>query len=225
MTKSEMRKERQENLLAAAKRKEILCPYSLRWFKVVKYASLITVAISLFVLLCNFVDFSAIMRDENFIGLISDDFRSAFTAYYTLGIILVILDAMVCLWRYKVLTYLPKSGYRQLIIGLIITYALGIISSASAAMIKDALTFDTLGEQQNTAIGTIIVSLVQSTFIFTLNFIYFRKRMAIFDEAMEYGDEDCEIREVVELCPHCGADVPDGQMFCSKCGKNLDYEN
>ncbi|MBQ8932139.1 MAG: zinc-ribbon domain-containing protein [Ruminiclostridium sp.] len=30
---------------------------------------------------------------------------------------------------------------------------------------------------------------------------------------------------MAEICSRCGASSPDGQMFCSKCRKNIDYEN
>ncbi|MBQ2798781.1 MAG: zinc ribbon domain-containing protein [Ruminiclostridium sp.] len=216
---------RKEEMLAVAKRKEMLCPLPLRWFKVVKYVSLVGAFLSAFGFLLSAVDVWSLFRNEELADKLSENFRNVFSIYFTLSVVIIVIDAVVCVWRYKVLTYLPKSGFRQLVAGFVISYSLGIISSVSKAMINDNQALELYGTEQNTLLAALIPSIISAVFFFILNFIYFRKRKAIFDESMEYGDENCEYKEVTEICPRCGASLPDGQMFCSKCGKNIDYEN
>ncbi len=214
-------KEKREKMLAVAKRKEINCPLPLTWFKLVKYASLVLAAISTFGLLYVMMNVSSVLGDSNFAEKISENLRNTFTIYCVITVILILIDIGICAWRYIVMTYLPKSGYKQLIIGFVLAYAVNVASSALSAYIKDVMALEAYGINQETVIVSSIVTFIQVGIYFVINFIYFRRRSDVFDEVIDYDVVSPEDIGNIDICPHCGASVPDDQMFCSKCGENF----
>ena len=218
-------KEKREKMLAVAKRKEINCPLTLVWFKIVKYASLVLAAIGAFGLLFVMLNISSTLNNPNFAEKISENFYNAFVMYCVMSVVLILLDIGVCVWRYIILTYLPTNGYIQLIIGFVMGVAISAISSGLSAYINDELAMEVYGRDENTIMAAVVASLIRTGFYFIINFIYFRKRRDVFDEVIDYEKVSSECIGSIDICPHCDAAVPNGQMFCDKCGKNIDYEN
>ncbi len=218
-------KEKREKMLAVAKRKEINCPLTLGWFKIVKYASLVLAAISAFGLLFVMLNISSAFNNPDFAEKISENFHNAFVMYCVMSVVLILLDIGVCVWRYIILTYLPTNGYIQLIIGFVMGVAINAISSGLSAYINDELAMEVYGRDENTIMAAAVVSLIRTGIFFIINFVYFRKRRDVFDEVIDYETVSSKDIGSIDTCPHCGADVLDDQMFCSQCGKNFDYEN
>lgn len=221
MSKRKTLKEKKEKILAVAKRKEINCTLPLTWFKLVKYASLVLAAINTLGLLYVMMNISSTFNHPDFAEKISEGCRNAFTMYCVMSVILILLDIGVCVWRYIVMTYLPKSGYKQLIIGFVSGYAVSVVSSALSAYINDVMAMEAYGINQETVVTSAIVTFIQMGIYFVINFIYFRKRSDVFDEVVDYETVSSEDIGRIAICPHCGASVPDDQMFCSKCGENF----
>lgn len=211
--------ERIKEKRAVAKRKEILCPRPLKWFKFFKYVSLVSFVLNLLVLFYSLVVFSNAFAKPEFVAFLTDNY----IIYVIISIACTVLSIAVCLWRFIVMSLLPSNGYKRLIIILAASYVLSFISKVVEELTKVEQATAIYGQAYDWAALNIVSAAIGAVLAFVLNYVYFKKRKILFSDDILDADKMRGNIEPASECPDCKEPIPEGQMFCDKCGANVNY--